>query len=401
MNRKFFESVEEVDKLLEEKGVHDGSIIQRLRFDKEVFASLEEAIEWTANNGFYIDVFDEGEQSIEVIQFDLREFVQDSIVEVEIRRGVIVVVGIPVPVAIQSEEDFFFKVTENKSIKFNDQLPHIIELATVVEGYHAAYGKVSITKDMLNSFVSNFAEGVVGVDLMIDYDHDQREAAGWISEVFLSFDEKTALGVVKWTPKGALALNDRSFRYFSPEFTNNYVHPHSGRQHGPTLLGGGLVNRPFLKMDAIVGLSDKNNLGVNDMDTISLKDHDAKVEALQKEISGFNLSEANAKTAINGLKGEVKTLSEKLVALEAEKTQKELEAKNDKLFSEGKINKAQLDAMNEGKSLHEILELSEHMNTTPAGKGTEDAINLSESELEHCKKFDLTPEEFVKYNQGY
>ena len=221
-----------------------------------------------------------------------------------------------------------------------------------------------------------------------------------------SLDKQTLLGEVRWTPKGAQKLNDRIFRYFSPEFTLNYVHPHTGVAHGPTLLGGGLVNRPFLKMDSIVSFKITNkNSEVIKMETISLKDHDAKVSTLTTEIADFKLNAEKVKNVITGQKadieskdGEIKTLSDKVAELEKKEKDAKLEAKHDKLFSDKKICKAQLDALKAGKDPYEVLSLAENMNVNPRGKdGGSNPIVLSEEERSAAKAFGLTDEDMAKY----
>ena len=403
IDRKFYEAVDEVEQILEEKGIDHNSVIHAFTFNKEIFPEEKDARIWAREKGFEVYDFESDDKSHYIQQLDLSEFVESSLQSIEIANGVEAVVGLIYYEAIQNQPaDVYLSLRNEKSIKLSSNLPHIIELAKVVKGFHAAYGEVVITGEMLQSFVRNFSEGVVGVDLMIDYDHDQGKAAGWIKSVFLSADGQTLFGEVKWTPKGAQTLSDRDFRYYSPEFTLNYVHPHTGQAHGATLLGGGLVNRPFLKMDAIVSFKEKNINQENEdliMETIALNEHKVIVSDLEKQIADFKLGDETIKKVIDGQKEEIKTLSETVKTLEGEKAQKELEAKNTQLFNDGKINKAQLDAMNDGKDIFEVLNLSENMNVEPKGKdGNNDSIELSESDLEAIQTLGLTKEDYIKYN---
>jgi phage I-like protein len=320
---------------------------------------------------------------------------------INIGTGLDAVVGVLKQDAVEGGcNDVFLSLRNDDTIKLSGSLPHIIELAKVVNGTHVNYGKVEITTEMLQSFAHNFNEGVVGVDLMIDYDHEQRGAAGWVKSVFVSMDGSTLFGEVKWTPKGAQCLSDREFRYFSPEFTLNYVHPHTGVSHGPTMLGGGLVNRPFLKMDAIVTFKETiNNSKEVTMETIALNEHKAITSDLEKTISDFKLSEEKAKKLIEGQKDEITKLSTELKEIKEAKEKAELEAKHEKLFSEGKISKAQLTALNEGKDMYEVLALSEKLTTEPNGKdGENPVIELSESDEKACKALGISKEDYVKYN---
>jgi len=253
---------------------------------------------------------------------------------------------------------------------------------------------------MLRSFAENFRNKVVGVDININFDHEGREAASWIKEVFLSHDETVLLGVVKWTPKGALSLSGLEFRYFSPEFTLNFVHPHTGVEHGPTLTGGALVNQPFLKMDAIVGLSNKGEGMSKNTDTIALSEHESAVAKLEKEIAGFKLSENVATTAIKNQKDEITKLSDAMKVLTDAASKKETEDKNRKLFDDGKISDAQLKALNEGKDIHDVLALSEKLTTRPKGSGDgNETVALSDGEKDMAKKLGMSDEDFTKYSK--
>ncbi len=401
MDKKYFESVDEVEQLLQEKEVNENSVIQALILNRETFPTEEDARLYARENYFVVEDVFESEVSFSIPQLDASEFMEDSFQTIEIKNGVSTVVALLKQDAVEGGvNDVFLSLRNDDSIKLSGNLPHIIELAKVVSGTHVNYGKVEITKEILQSFAQNFSESVVGVDLMIDYDHEQRGAAGWVKSVFLSMDGTTLYGEVKWTPKGAQCLSDREFRYYSPEFTLNYVHPHTGVSHGPTMLGGGLVNRPFLKMDAIVTFKENTNQNKEVlMETIALNEHQAIKSDLEKTIADFKLSEEKAKTVISGQKDEIVKLSEELKELKEAKEKAEVQAKHEKLFSEGKISAAQLTALNEGKDMYEVLALSEKMNTEPKGKdGEGDVIELSEVDQKACEALGISKEDYVKYN---
>ena len=401
MDKKYFESIDEVERLMDENNIDKNSVIQTLVFNNDLFLEEDDARLWAREHAFEVNEVLEKEGTRELTQLDASQFVEETFKILEIATGVNAVCGVLKQMAVEGGvNDVFLSLRNDRTIKLNDRLPHIIELAKVVSGTHVNFGKVEINQDMLKSFERNFSEGVVGVDLMIDYDHEQRGAAGWVKSVFTSMDGNTLFGEVRWTPKGAKTLSDREFRYFSPEFTLNYVHPHTSASHGPTLLGGGLVNRPFLKMDAIVTFkeSKKTNSEVT-METIALSEHKAIKADLEKAISDFKLSEEKGRVVVEGQKEEITKLSEKVAELEKEKVEAEKEAKHEKLFNEGKISKAQLVALNEGKDMYEVLALSENMTTEPKGKeGVNDDVQLSESDQKACDAFGISKEDYVKYN---
>ena len=398
LEKKLIEVSEEVDAFLEKNGIGSGSFLQRIEFSKDVYENIDQVNDFL--KAHYLDYMDadDDKKSFVALMYDEIGFIANTLQAIEIRDGVSIVVG--QLRHVDHETNMGFKLDAG-SVKFSENLPSIIEIATVVSGFHASYGKVELTKQHLKSFKENFEKNSYGVDISIDFDHETREAAGWLKEVYLNEDATKLYGVVKWTPKGALSLNDREFRYFSPEFTLNFVHPHSGKSYGPTLMGGALVNRPFLKMDAIVGLKDKHK-GDSQMENISLSDHNAKVNGLEKSISDLKLSENTLKSEVDVLRNEKVKLSDELKGMKAKMIKKEMEDKHNKLFAEGKINKAQLTALCEGKDLFEVLSLSEGLNTQPAGNGdtVHGAVQLTDAELRLCKQMDLTPEEYIKFNEG-
>lgn len=400
MDKKLIEAESEVDDFIEKNKVEDGSLAQRLEFDKKTFKDEDQVNDYLLAHVFS-DLKIEDEKNKYVVNlFEEIGFVESTLKTLDVRDGVSITVGVLRPMA--SDNPLLFQSKDDGVIKLSSDIPFVIALANTVNGFHVNFGEVSITKKDLISFKNNFDNKVVGVDLSIDFDHETREAAGWIKEVFLSDDGETLFGVVRWTPKGAVSLTDREFRYLSPEFHPNWVHPHTGVEYGPTMLGAALVNRPFLKMDAIVGLNtgDKNKGGPQ-VDTITLADHNKKVVDLQEQINTLTLSEGTAVKTAKNLQEKVKTLSDENKSLKASAEKKEMEAKHNLLFTEGKINKAQLDALNEGKDMLDVLALSEKMNTEPKGNNGADnkGIQLSDEEKTLCKKMGLTEQEFYDANK--
>jgi multidrug resistance efflux pump len=153
-------------------------------------------------------------------------------------------------------------------------------------------------------------------------------------------------------------------------------------------------------MEAIVEMKDKPiNQGEN-VSTITLKDHEDKVNALSADIALKDKAIDAAGTQIKSLKEMNEQLNAEVKALKEATEKSEREARNQKLFSENKINAAQLKALNEGKDLFEVLSLSEPMNPKAQGiSGNKDAIILSEEEMAVCMKLGLTAEEFLNGNK--
>jgi len=392
-----------LDKFIEENNISETAIIHTMEFEKSVFAEEKEVREYLKDK--YLDYgqvnISEDDAGFTVMLVAPNQVDDDSSVAVQLRRGVVAHAADLIPVPSFDEIRFNDKGEVNLSSKFgsinlNEGLPFIIEIARVAEGEHPTYGKLNITEEHLNAMQLNFKSNVTGVDLAVNEDHRKNEAFGWFKDVFLSFDKQTLYGQVQWNSKGIQALSEKEYRYFSPEFRFNYVHPHTGEEHGPTLIGGALTNYPFLKMEAITELSSKKSQGEEDVKTeatIELSVHNDKVVELSTKVSEIQGKLENAETANVELNTKVTELEAKI----------ELSGKklvHEKLFADNKINKAQLIALNEGKGQLEVLALSEKMNGEAKGDGTtpKEVIELNADEKKFAGNLGLTDEEYTKYN---
>ena len=85
-----------------------------------------------------------------------------------------------------------------------------------------------------------------GFDPYIDFNHDDKEASGWIDSFYWGGDDPTTGGIrakVRWSQDGANALKGGSYKRFSPTFLTDA----KGRIIGTTPNAGGLVNRPAFR----------------------------------------------------------------------------------------------------------------------------------------------------------
>ena len=401
--QKILEMEVDFDTFIKDNNISESAVIHTMAFDKSVFVEEKEVREYLKDKYFYSPDITSMETSFVVALVAGNQIDIESQVEVNIRRGVTAFAADLLPVPCFDEIRFNDKGEVNLSFKFdtvnlNEGLPYIIEIARVAEGEHPSYGKLVITQEHLESMKSNFESNVAGVDLAVNEDHKKNEAFGWFKDVFLSFDKQTLYGQVKWNTKGIQALSEKEYRYFSPEFRFNYVHPHTGVEHGTTLLGGALTNYPFLKMEAITELNNKNPQGekiVSKENTqIDLSIHNEKVVELSAKIT-----EVQGKLVTTETKNV--ELSDKVKELETEIKQSKAAVVNEKLFTEGKINKAQLVALNEGKTAFEVLALGAKMNTeAKGGEGSDDGeVKLSAKEKKLAKSLELTEEEFAAGNK--
>jgi phage I-like protein len=101
-----------------------------------------------------------------------------------------------------------------------------------------------------------------------DFNHDDREAAAWPTEIYWGGDDKLTGGVrakVEWSGAGMSAIKDKLFRRFSPSF----IPDEEGRVISSDTNMGGLVNRAAFQ--AIQPLFAKRNDERIDIDDKSTK----------------------------------------------------------------------------------------------------------------------------------
>lgn len=121
---------------------------------------------------------------------------------------------------------------------------------------HPVHGEIKLTEERISRFAENVNAKVRGTDLDIDYDHKAgtTEAAGWVTAAEARPEGLFLL--VEWTEEGAKKVKSRAYRYFSPEFADEWTHPKSGTTFKDVLFGGGITNRPFLKDILPINMSD-------------------------------------------------------------------------------------------------------------------------------------------------
>ncbi|MCK5608280.1 hypothetical protein KAR91_40740 [Candidatus Pacearchaeota archaeon] len=241
------------------------------------------------------------------------------------------------------------KYLRSAPIKLSDKFfdtPEIIEkeiqLLRVGKFFHDGQ-EIEITKKDLKQMVKNFQEKVRGIDLMLDFSHEsEKEAAAWFNDVYLSESGKELWAIVDWTEKGEKKVRKKEYRYISADFTFSYKDNESLKEHGATLFGAGLTNRPVVKGMAPVILSENNSEG-------KMPNEDFKKE-LEEMKTTIGKKDAKIKELEEKLAGSDKKLSEKLdeIKLSEEKVAEEKlltdkKEKFDVMLSEGKAVEAQRD----------------------------------------------------------
>jgi Mu-like prophage I protein len=134
------------------------------------------------------------------------------------------------------------------TVKFDDSSPASwIQIMPLGTYEHPVYGEINITPERIQRFAANVKAHVRGQDLDIDYDHKAKtgEAAGWLKDAEARADG--LWGLVEWTQDAYSKITSKAYRYFSPEFQDEWEHPKTKETHQDVLFGGALTNRPFLK----------------------------------------------------------------------------------------------------------------------------------------------------------
>lgn len=226
---------------------------------------------------------------------------------------------------------------------------------------------LDITTDTLLSMKRNFDLKVRGVELAIDYAHESYyEAAGWIKSLELSADNQELWAVVEWTKLGLEKVTNKEYRYLSADFMLDYTDNETEINHGCTLMGAGLTNRPFVKeMQPITQLSETGNKsktkpkGGTKMDEKQVAEMKAALELAQSDKTKLETELSDLRKQLGELKS-AKELSEKT-------------AKFELLLSEGKACPAQKEAFIAGDFL-KFAELAAPVKTTVIGhQDNEDA----------------------------
>ena len=138
---------------------------------------------------------------------------------------------------------------------------------------HPLYGKIKIKESEMTEFIKNFDNGI-RKDLPITEGHsvgeEEKPAIGWFREL-VNKGRDGLWAVIEWTEQGKSLLQEKAYKYFSPEFYSTYEDPETHKIYTNVLVGGALTNRPYFKGLQAVMLSeftfDENMLELKDIIT--------------------------------------------------------------------------------------------------------------------------------------
>jgi Mu-like prophage I protein len=154
----------------------------------------------------------------------------------------------------------FYYLADLENIKLDEKNSTWIDVFRLGTWKHPKWGIIKGTKELFESFIKNWKDNVVGRDISFDKTHDpDGRAVAWVKNLKIEGDRFKAF--IEFTPFGVGMIKNKGFRYFSPEYVDNYESKETGKRVGPTLLGGGITNRPFLtNLSPIVLSEDLENI---------------------------------------------------------------------------------------------------------------------------------------------
>lgn len=132
----------------------------------------------------------------------------------------------------------------------------MVEIEILREGKfaHWLYGDLDFNKKYFLKVIENFLNDTVQREVSFDSTHKPWEGAtSWVKKLGIKRrkfrDNKikhVLTAVSKLTKWGKELLEGERFKYFSSEVDHDYEDAETQQTFGPTLLGGGLTNRPFI-----------------------------------------------------------------------------------------------------------------------------------------------------------
>jgi phage I-like protein len=220
--------------------------------------------------------------------------------------------------------------TDLATIKFDDATPTLswIHAMPVGEYQHPQYGKLNFTPERIARFAASVKNKIRGIDPDIDYDHKDKtnEAAGWVKDADTRADGLWLL--VDWTKTAVGKIKEKAYRYFSPEFDDEWEDA-QGNKHQDVIFGGGITNRPFLKDLIPLNLSElsfKEPIEEEGMDPKKLREllglkedaTDEQVDAKAKELAEAGTKLVEQATQVTALTTQLATQKAQLDTMAAE-----------------------------------------------------------------------------------
>lgn len=192
---------------------------------------------------------------------------------------------------------------------------------------HPRYGTITITTDRNARFVDNFTKAVYQDRLPIDAEHETKlsGAAGWITAMRQNSDG-SADAKVDWTDRGQAFFAGDRFRYFSPEWYDQWEDPATRIAHKDVAIGGALTTRPFFKDPALRPLfASEGSLTIDDdpqTQGVDMAEEQTQTFAeLQAQLDALKAENATLKTASEAAQTQSTQLAEEVRRIASERQQ--------------------------------------------------------------------------------
>ena len=228
---------------------------------------------------------------------------------------------------------------------------------------HSKYGSVEVTPDRLERYKANFDDRVYQEHIPIDAEHQTKlsGALGYYREMKIGHDGKPGIWAkIEPSERGKKLLDEGGFKYFSPEFYDEWEDPATGKKYKDVITGGAFTTRPFFK--------DKS---LSPVVMSELSEDSGEEMSVLEEMAAAGFSEAQIVQAYESAQALVKAVEPATHAEETEMTDKEKEAADAKAKAEadakdgadgkteGTPNQASEDAvkqLSEERAVRETLE---------------------------------------------
>lgn len=218
-------------------------------------------------------------------------------------------------------------------------IPGTIHLIPIGQWDHDLYGNILITPSDIQEFVSNFNASIrKGVFITAGHEgFEELPAVAWITAV--EARDTGLWGMVEWNNQGRSLLEDKAYKFFSPEFYRDYEDPQTHIVYRNVLTGGALTKSPYFKeLEAVVFsdklLKKKFNNNNNDMNLKELLAKD--ITTLSDEEKAFIKSQEAELSAEEKESHKSILVAEVATETEEEKTAREAKEAQDKIDLEAK-----------------------------------------------------------------
>lgn len=126
-----------------------------------------------------------------------------------------------------------------------------IQAAPMGTFHHPVYGETVIDDAKIDSYIDNFQQNIYGQEPPISYEHfgmdssKGHKAAGWVKG--MERREDGMWWLVAFTEEATKEVREGAWRYFSPEWYDEWTDPATQTAYTDVPAGGALTNNPFYK----------------------------------------------------------------------------------------------------------------------------------------------------------